>query len=75
MPVSLDALPGPQRAAVLLVLLGEETAAKLVATESAPGGALPTKERLRELLAYSVSEEYFRLRLYHLHTQRYSLTG
>ena len=46
-----------------LILSGDlETAARLVATEQDAAGALNTKERLRELLAYSVSEEYFQVR-------------
>ena len=46
-----------------LILSGDlETAARLVATEQDASTSLPTKERLRELLAYSVSEEYFQVR-------------
>jgi tetratricopeptide (TPR) repeat protein len=39
-----------------------ETAAKMIATENAAFSSLPVKERLRELLAFSVSEGYFAVR-------------
>jgi tetratricopeptide (TPR) repeat protein len=39
-----------------------ETAAKAIATENAALSTLPVKDRLRELLAYSVSEGYFAVR-------------
>jgi golgin subfamily B member 1 len=39
-----------------------ETAARLVAVESGAMSTLPVKERLRDLLAYSVSEGYFQVR-------------
>jgi len=39
-----------------------ETAAKMIATENAALSTLPVKERLRELLAFSVSEGYFAVR-------------
>jgi hypothetical protein len=39
-----------------------EIAARNVATESGGLSVMPVKERLRELLAYSVSEEYFAVR-------------
>jgi len=38
------------------------TAAKLVATEASTTSHLPVKERLRELLAFAVSEPYFQVR-------------
>jgi tetratricopeptide (TPR) repeat protein len=39
-----------------------ETAAKMIATENSALSTLPVKERLRELLAFSVSEGYFSVR-------------
>jgi golgin subfamily B member 1 len=39
-----------------------DTAARLIATETAAMSTLPAKERLRDLLAFSVSEEYFAVR-------------
>lgn len=39
-----------------------ETAARIVATEKGVQTALSAKDRLRELLAYAVSEEYFQVR-------------
>ena len=39
-----------------------ETAAKVIATENTAFSHLTVKERLRELLAYSVSESYFAVR-------------
>ncbi|MBW2731252.1 MAG: tetratricopeptide repeat protein, partial [Deltaproteobacteria bacterium] len=39
-----------------------EVAAKMVMTEPATVGSLPPKERVKELVLYSVSEEYFRVR-------------
>jgi tetratricopeptide (TPR) repeat protein len=39
-----------------------ETAARVIATEQGVQSALPAKDRLRELLSYSVSEEYFSVR-------------
>ena len=39
-----------------------ETAAKVIATENTAFSSLTVKERLRELLAYSVSESYFAVR-------------
>lgn len=39
-----------------------ETAARMVATEAAPQSTLSAKDRLRDLLAYSVSEDYFAVR-------------
>jgi len=39
-----------------------ETAARLVATESGPMSTLSAKDRLRDLLAFSVSEGYFTVR-------------
>lgn len=39
-----------------------ETAARLVATESSGMSTMSAKDRLRDLLAYSVSEEYFAVR-------------
>jgi len=37
-------------------------AARMIATEPAGGSPLPAKQRLRDLLAYSVSEDYFAVR-------------
>jgi hypothetical protein len=37
-------------------------AARMISTETASTSPLPPKERLRDLLAYSVSEEYFAAR-------------
>jgi hypothetical protein len=39
-----------------------ETAARIIATETGVQSTLTVKDRLRELLAYSVSEEYFSVR-------------
>ncbi|MBI4510814.1 MAG: tetratricopeptide repeat protein [Deltaproteobacteria bacterium] len=39
-----------------------ETAARMIATEQGVTSTLSAKERLRELLSYSVSEEYFSVR-------------
>jgi len=39
-----------------------ETAAKMVATESSPLTTMSAKDRLRDLIAYSASEEYFAVR-------------
>ncbi|MCK5797735.1 MAG: tetratricopeptide repeat protein [Deltaproteobacteria bacterium] len=39
-----------------------EVAAKMVSTEPASVGGLPPKEKVKELVLYSVSEEYFRVR-------------
>ena len=39
-----------------------ETAARLVATETGALSTLPAKDRLRDLLAFSVSEGYFAVR-------------
>jgi tetratricopeptide (TPR) repeat protein len=39
-----------------------ETAARMVATETTVMSTLPVKERLRDLLAYAVSEAYFSVR-------------
>ncbi|MBT8492851.1 MAG: hypothetical protein KJO07_07300, partial [Deltaproteobacteria bacterium] len=39
-----------------------EVAAKMVATESSPFTTLSAKDRLRDLIAYSASEEYFQVR-------------
>jgi hypothetical protein len=39
-----------------------ETAAKQIATEDSTISTMPAKERLRDLLAYSVSESYFAVR-------------
>ncbi|HWO18662.1 MAG TPA: tetratricopeptide repeat protein [Kofleriaceae bacterium] len=39
-----------------------ETAARLIATEGAALSSLPVKDRLRDLLAYAVSESYFAVR-------------
>ena len=39
-----------------------QAAAKAIATETATTSGLPVKERLRELLAYAVSEPYFQVR-------------
>lgn len=39
-----------------------ETAAKAIATEGAALSSLSVKDRLRDLLAYSVSEQYFQVR-------------
>ncbi len=39
-----------------------ETAARVIATETAALSSLPVKERLRDLLAYAVSESYFAVR-------------
>lgn len=39
-----------------------EVAAKMVSTEPAAIGGLPPKEKVKELVLYSVSEEYFRVR-------------
>ncbi|HTJ46947.1 MAG TPA: SIR2 family protein [Kofleriaceae bacterium] len=39
-----------------------EVAARMVATETAAMSTLPAKERLRDLLAYAVSEPYFQVR-------------
>ena len=39
-----------------------ETAARMIATETAAMSTLPAKERLRDLLAYAVSEPYFAVR-------------
>jgi hypothetical protein len=39
-----------------------ETAARIVATEPAGMSTMPAKDRLRDLLAYSVSESYFAVR-------------
>jgi hypothetical protein len=39
-----------------------EIAAKMIATENAAMSTLPVKDRLRELLAFSVSEGYFQVR-------------
>lgn len=48
-----------------LVLSGDlEAAARVVARETGSLSALGPKERLRDLLAYSVSEEYFAVRRY-----------
>ena len=45
------------------ILCGDlETAARVIATENAAQSTLPVKERLRELLAYAVSESYFQVR-------------
>jgi hypothetical protein len=39
-----------------------ETTARMIATEAGAVTAMPAKERLRELLAYAASEEYFTVR-------------
>ena len=39
-----------------------EVAAKMVSTEPAAIGALPPKEKVKELVLYSISEEYFNVR-------------
>lgn len=39
-----------------------ETAAKVIATETSTTSSLPVKERLRELLAFAASEQYFQVR-------------
>jgi tetratricopeptide (TPR) repeat protein len=39
-----------------------EVAAKMVSTEPAEIGSLPPKEKVKELVLYSVSEEYFQVR-------------
>ncbi|PIE17900.1 MAG: hypothetical protein CSA65_07020 [Proteobacteria bacterium] len=39
-----------------------EVAAKMVSTEPTAIGGLPPKEKVKELILYSVSEEYFRVR-------------
>jgi len=39
-----------------------ETAAKVIATETSSTSTLPVKERLRELLAFAASEQYFQVR-------------
>ncbi len=39
-----------------------ETAARVIATEQTSISTLPAKDRLRDLLAYAVSEEYFAVR-------------
>jgi hypothetical protein len=39
-----------------------QIAARAIATEKTPQSTLSAKERLRDLLAYSVSEEYFSVR-------------
>lgn len=46
----------------LIVANDLETAAKAIATETAALSSLTVKERLRDLLAYSVSEQYFTVR-------------
>ncbi|MCC6750827.1 MAG: SIR2 family protein [Deltaproteobacteria bacterium] len=46
-----------------LLLSGDlEAAARLLIDEAAPAGTLPPKERVAELMAYAVSEEYFKAR-------------
>jgi hypothetical protein len=45
------------------MILGDlEVAAKMVATEPAAIGSRPPKEKVKELVVYSVSEEYFHVR-------------
>ena len=39
-----------------------EVAAKMVSTEPAVLGAKPPKEKVKELVLYSISEEYFQVR-------------
>ena len=39
-----------------------ETAARTIATETSAFSTMPAKDRLRDLIAYSVSEEYFTVR-------------
>nr|MBA3461981.1 hypothetical protein [Deltaproteobacteria bacterium] len=46
----------------LIVSNDLETAAKAIATEGAAMSNLSVKDRLRDLLAYSVSEQYFTVR-------------
>ena len=46
----------------LIVSNDLETAAKAIATEGAAMSSLSVKDRLRDLLAYSVSEQYFTVR-------------
>jgi hypothetical protein len=46
----------------LIVANDLETAARMVATEKGVATTLPAKERLRDLLAFAASEEYFAVR-------------
>jgi golgin subfamily B member 1 len=39
-----------------------ETAAKMVSTEPVPVGGMSAKDKIRELVLYSISEEYFSVR-------------
>ena len=39
-----------------------ETAAKMVSTEPVPVGGMSAKDKIRELVLYSISEEYFTIR-------------
>jgi len=56
-------LPDLTASRVGLILANDlETAARIIATETGVQSTLTVKDRLRELLAYSVSEEYFSVR-------------
>jgi hypothetical protein len=46
----------------LIVSNDLETAAKAIATEGSALSSMSVKDRLRDLLAYSVSEQYFTVR-------------